>query len=1370
MAKEFKITGVDKATEDLNKLMGAIKMAKDEMLLLLDANSKVFKGFDVPKSLKDSVKLQNELNESQKKLTETELKYSKLVQEKIRLNEKLKNQATEEYKEALKKKLQIQETDKLLREQIKTELGLGKAREKQLNAYEQMSKKARELKNESKDLKVQLLNLSEAGDTSSQTFVKLKNRLGEVEPEAQKLDKQLKNIDGNLGDYQRNVGDYANKFKDALGSIFSGDIKGGFEQFAEISRQPIGFKTSSTEPQNLLGGNNATGVIGGFQNFTSNKGNNPLTDISKNASDIGDSFEKSTPTLKGFQSALKGLVAQAWAFIATPIGAAIAVISGIAIGTKALFDYNKEVSALNKQLKAFGIDESQVNDVRANVTAISEVYDKEFGEVAKTINSLAKSFGISYKEAGDVLNEGLAQGGKYNEEFLYDLQEYDIFFQKAGYSAKDFASIINASYMLGVFNDKLPDAIKEMEISLSEFTKSSRDALIYAFGEDFADKIGNGIKNGTIKTKEALELISEQALKTGLDAEQLAKLSADVFRGAGEDAGGLIEIINVLNKATELRNKGLDESQKLQKELTDSTTEYEKALYDVAGVKGIDDIWQKVKIGFTDYITYFLKQFARIKESFNIISTSFSDIFKQSNIKDVLKSTLNFILKSVTEYVNTMVAIISNAIGGGFFGIAKKFDKLTKNIQKKLTLKVGFTTETENEKVKRFESEQTKKYNQAREKAEKSGSKTFVAQDKGVLATFDTKKGTKIIKNKKTEVDANAEYKSQQKAEKQILNDSKSNAKSQIDIENDKAKSKDDAINKQIAKEKSLIEIERLALEKSLENFSKSKKTMQEELDFLEYSSKKKIELIERERLNELRKKGLTEEDKKIINEKSQNEKDKVSTEKNQKTKDIKLSKIDGDIATSELNSKIQIENAKKLSAELIKIEKDRLDELLKLNIQSLELKNNLNFEEVENRRKSGANLTIEEARFLSDIIDLNRKNKDDKLKLDTQYSEQQKVISKIQYETEIIKAGNNSKDKLENITKFQEEEHKLFEEQLIRGLITQQQYNERIAEINKQVDEDKLKLKDEEIKQSQGHFNNLVSQLDGFSQYEKDITIATSEFGKELLANDFEERLELIQADNEQRIVENDKLLESKQISQEEHDEKEKGIKAETEANKQLLEEDSLNYKANLMKKGLDVAIAVAGKESDIGKALATFKIGLDTAQGVMNALKNNPDPIGKWIDVALITAAGVAQIIKVNSTPKPKFAMGTIDAPEGYATVDEQGAELHFNKNWKLKSFGKNSQNDRFLNKGDKIIPADISKEILRKSLILNSNFQNKSTEIDYEKLAKILKKDELKTHYVVIKDELMEIQQDGSTRKFILNSGINPNKIKTLAKWES
>ena len=145
----------------------------------------------------------------------------------------------------------------------------------------------------------------------------------------------------------------------------------------------------------------------------------------------------------------------------------------------------------------------------------------------------------------------MADGGAQNNEFLDSLGEYDNFFAAAGYSAQEFVNIVNTGYDLGIYTDKLPDALKEADLALREQTKSTRDALVNAFGASFTDDILSKVSSGEITTKTSLENIAAQAKITGLSQQQQAQLTADVFKGAGEDAGGALVILETVSKSAQ---------------------------------------------------------------------------------------------------------------------------------------------------------------------------------------------------------------------------------------------------------------------------------------------------------------------------------------------------------------------------------------------------------------------------------------------------------------------------------------------------------------------------------------------------------------------------------------------------------------------------------------------------------------------------------------------------------------------------------------------------------------------------------------------------------------------------------------------------
>jgi hypothetical protein len=146
-------------------------------------------------------------------------------------------------------------------------------------------------------------------------------------------------------------------------------------------------------------------------------------------------------------------------------------------------------------------------------------------------------------------------------------------------------------------------------------------------------------------------------------------------------------------------------------------------------------------------------------------------------------------------------------------------------------------------------------------------------------------------------------------------------------------------------------------------------------------------------------------------------------------------------------------------------------------------------------------------------------------------------------------------------------------------------------------------------------------------------------------------------------------------------------------------------------------------GRQTAAGKAFAVAQATMNTYLAFTNALANTPGPPPiPQIAAGLVLASGLLQVAKIVSTEPPKFADGTLYAPETRQSItDEKGAELHFDENWRLKDMGRETgQRMKMVNKGDKIIPADTSKII--KQIMINSAIQNKqeSFKFDYDLFA--------------------------------------------------
>ena len=188
-----------------------------------------------------------------------------------------------------------------------------------------------------------------------------------------------------------------------------------------------------------------------------------------------------TLAASGLGSIRAGIVAttkSAWAFVTTPIGATIAALAGIALATKEWFDYNQEVAKANSETRAITkLADDELDNARIRSQSLANSFEKDQKEVLESAKSLVKQFNISYTEAFDQIEQDMVRGAQANEEYLESVKEYSVFFAQAGFAVKDFTGLLQQAGDDDVFKDKLPDAIKEFTLAVTEQTDAARDAL-----------------------------------------------------------------------------------------------------------------------------------------------------------------------------------------------------------------------------------------------------------------------------------------------------------------------------------------------------------------------------------------------------------------------------------------------------------------------------------------------------------------------------------------------------------------------------------------------------------------------------------------------------------------------------------------------------------------------------------------------------------------------------------------------------------------------------------------------------------------------------------------------------------------------------
>lgn len=495
------------------------------------------------------------------------------------------------------------------------------------------------------------------------------------------------------------------------------------------------------EPIKRFGDNvgNYASAVPGFDKL-----NGVLSGIGVNLNEIAENGTGATKTFAQIRGGIVKATQAAARFIATPIGIAIVALAGIGIASKEFFKFNIQVAKTNLIVEQLANTTGKATDkLREQATAIEKAYGKEFNDAVKELTDLQKDFGITSEEAFDIYNDGLARGGAQSAEFGDSIREYGSLFADAGFTAQEFLDILNTGIDLGIYNDKLPDAIKEAGLSLKEQTTATRDALTNAFGASFTNDILNQVSTGEKSVKEALFAISAAAEDAQLNQQQLAQLTADVFRGAGEDAGGAQMIFEALNTSIEKQTESLGKYGEAVKKSADLFNDLEEAKTRALKSDAAIAFTQRLKNLATELETRFFDSIAKIREgientilSFRIFYGDIKILFVQ--IPKIAKAALGDVVRifqettsKILQYANVIKQAASGNIQGalGTFSSIGKFNFELTNTNKLLAETAQLRADNFKETVMQYNEEKELLLEQAKlEKEMKANAQKSTAQ------------------------------------------------------------------------------------------------------------------------------------------------------------------------------------------------------------------------------------------------------------------------------------------------------------------------------------------------------------------------------------------------------------------------------------------------------------------------------------------------------------------------------------------------------------------------------------------------------------------------------------------------------------------
>lgn len=370
--------------------------------------------------------------------------------------------------------------------------------------------------------------------------------------------------------------------------------------------------------------------------------------------------------IDGMNTKVKALGQTLFGLLANPWVLALLGITAVVSGVKWWYDYNKGLVEATKLTKDFtGLSGTELKEVRNEVQAVADTYDKDFREVLESANALSKQFGISIQDAMKLVEDGFVSGADVNGEFLDNIKEYPAYFREAGLSASEFIAITTQANKGGIYSDKGIDVIKEGNLRIREMTTATRDALegIGISSEEVMRKLADG----SMTTFDVMKQVSEKLAEFPASSSEVGTALADIFGGPGEDAG-LQYILTLKDIDTNLDNvkNRAGELAKLQEEQLRSQVELENAISSVFDITGgsFETLTTQAK-------TFVNKGLIAIVNGIKDVANWFIDLYNKSKIvmgvvqgMSLVFQTNFSIIASIIGYIGDKIVGLGNMIKG----------------------------------------------------------------------------------------------------------------------------------------------------------------------------------------------------------------------------------------------------------------------------------------------------------------------------------------------------------------------------------------------------------------------------------------------------------------------------------------------------------------------------------------------------------------------------------------------------------------------------------------------------------------------------------------------------------------------------------
>lgn len=220
--------------------------------------------------------------------------------------------------------------------------------------------------------------------------------------------------------------------------------------------------------------------------------------------------------------------------------------------------------------QATGLTDEALAETTKGAYALADTFGYDVAESARAAKAMMTNFGISGEEAMGMIAAGAQNGLDYSGELIDTVNEYSVQFAKLGFTADEMFSVFQQGADSGAWNlDKVGDAVKEFSIRSIDGSKTTTEAYkalgldaeemmaLFAAGGEDASIAFQGVLAALMDMDDQVQ---RDALGVSLFGTQWEDLGTEAMTALLGMESGAYDTEDALNKITSVKYDNINDA------------------------------------------------------------------------------------------------------------------------------------------------------------------------------------------------------------------------------------------------------------------------------------------------------------------------------------------------------------------------------------------------------------------------------------------------------------------------------------------------------------------------------------------------------------------------------------------------------------------------------------------------------------------------------------------------------------------------------------------------------------------------------------------------------------------------------------------